>query len=69
MKVEFEIAHEPSTYRGLAVVIAVAVALFKPDLIAQLTAAGMGVSGLIGIFFKDSNLNPPKSNQNRDQKQ
>ena len=56
MKVEFEIAHEPSTYRGIAVVIAVAVALFKPELIAQLTAAGMGVSGLIGIFFKDSNL-------------
>ena len=54
MKFEIEIAHEPSTYRGFAVVIGVAISLVKPEIIAQLTAAAMGVSGLIGIFFKDN---------------
>lgn len=54
MKIEFEIASEPSTYRGLAKVIGVAIALIKPEWIAQLTAAAVGVSGLMGILFKDT---------------
>jgi hypothetical protein len=53
MRITIDIANEPSTYRGVAVVIGVAIALVNPDLIAQLTAAAVGVSGLIGIFFKD----------------
>lgn len=56
MKVEFEIAHQPSTYRGLAMIIGVTISMFKPELVAQLTAAAVGVSGLIGVFFKDTTL-------------
>lgn len=55
MKIELTVWHEPSTYRGVALVIGTIVSIVKPDLIAQLTAAAMGVSGLIGIFFRDSN--------------
>ena len=54
MKIEIEIANEPSTYRGIAMIFGVILAMFKPELIAQLTASSMAVSGLIGVFFKDT---------------
>ena len=54
MKIELNLKHEPSTYRGAALVIGVVLSLFYPELLERITAASVGVSGLIGMFFPDA---------------
>ena len=43
---------EPSTWRGLTMVLAAAGIALQPEHLEILTAGGMFVSGLIGFLFK-----------------
>lgn len=46
-------AHEPSTWRGLTLLLTALGIVVNPDQLAAITAAGMGIAGLIGAFVPD----------------
>ena len=48
-----DLAREPSTYRGLVWLLTAAGISLSPDLVAEITAAGAGLAGLIGFLMKD----------------
>lgn len=45
---------ESSTYRGLIFCLTSFGIYLQPELIAAITAAGMGIAGLIAVLFPDS---------------
>jgi hypothetical protein len=45
---------EPSTYRGLSLLASAIGIYLRPELIAAITAAGLGLSGLIAVLFPDA---------------
>lgn len=46
-------AGEPSTWRGLALLLSAVGIGIEPDMMESITATGMAVSGLIGVLTKD----------------
>jgi len=44
---------EPSTWRGFALLLAAAGVSMTPELENALVAAGLGLSGLIGVLTRD----------------
>lgn len=43
---------EPSTWRGLVMLMTGLGVSLSPELVAQIIAAGTAISGIIGILFK-----------------
>lgn len=53
-------AQEPTTWRGLALLITALGIAIKPDQLAAITAAGMALAGAIGAFVPDAKpVTPP----------
>ena len=44
---------EPSTWRGLAMIVTSLGVALSPDQIAAIVAAGSAIVGLIGVFTRD----------------
>ena len=53
MKFFVERLKEPSTWRGMVLVLTALGITMNPDLVAAITAVGTGVAGLIGVLAKD----------------
>jgi hypothetical protein len=45
---------QPSTFRGLALLASACGIYLRPELVAAITAAGMGISGLIAVLCPDA---------------
>lgn len=43
---------QPSTWRGITMLITSLGIVIKPELMEQIVVAGTGVAGLIGVLFK-----------------
>ena len=43
---------QPSTWRGMVMLITSAGVALNPDLMEQIVVAGTGVAGVIGVLFK-----------------
>jgi hypothetical protein len=48
-----ELLGEPSTWRGIALLITAAGIQLSPDQVSAITSVGLAVTGFIGAFFKD----------------
>lgn len=48
-----ELLGEPSTWRGIALLITAAGIQLSPDQIAAITSVGLAVTGFIGAFVRD----------------
>jgi hypothetical protein len=51
-----ERAKEPSTWRGLIMVLTSAGLVVSPDLAAAIVSVGTGLAGLVGIFTTDKKV-------------
>jgi hypothetical protein len=45
---------EPSTFRGITLALTGVGVYVRPEIAAAVTSIGLGVAGLIGIFFPDA---------------
>lgn len=45
---------EPSTWRGMAMILTALGVSISPELIEYIIAAGTGISGVIGMIYADS---------------
>jgi hypothetical protein len=45
---------ESSTYRGLVMILTACGVYLKPELVAAITSAGMGLAGLIAVLLPDN---------------
>jgi hypothetical protein len=48
-----ELLGEPSTWRGIALLITAAGIQLSPDQVSAITSVGLAVSGAIGVFVRD----------------
>lgn len=48
-----ELLGEPSTWRGIALLITAAGIQLSPDQVAAITSVGLAVTGFIGAFCRD----------------
>lgn len=53
MRYILERLKEPSTWRGIVLVLTSLGVGINPDAVAYIVSAGTGVAGLIGVFTKD----------------
>lgn len=44
---------EPSTYRGIALILTAAGINIAPELMTEIVSVGMGTAGIIGVVTKD----------------
>lgn len=54
MKYIIERMQEPSTWRGLIMVLTSLGLAIKPELVTPIITAGTGIAGLVGVFTKDT---------------
>ena len=47
---------EASTWRGIIAIITACGVAWKPELVNQIIAAGLGIIGALGAFFPDSKV-------------
>lgn len=52
MKWVIDQLRQPSTWRGIVMMATSFGIVVHPDLMEQIVAAGTGIAGLIGVFFK-----------------
>lgn len=48
-----QLLKEPSTYRGVAMLLSACGIAMNPDQVAAISALGLGAAGAIGAFFRD----------------
>jgi hypothetical protein len=50
---------QASTYRGIVMLLTACGVYLKPEMVAAITAAGMGLSGAIAVLFPDTSTDAP----------
>jgi len=50
---------QASTYRGIVMLLTACGVYLKPEMIAAITAAGMGISGAIAVLLPDTSPSEP----------